>query len=246
LESIAPVPGSVVVEGGAVCFASGRAARLDEGLTVCSLDLVSGQERWRVPAEAARGPNDVLVLDGDTLRLQAQTFDFKTGAAGKGSGADKYLTHYNDYSWWGRPKFMSPLSVERLAFDDRRYYGVRWDVPVDSKLKHNPVERAVLVSEGIRKETANWETPLPFLGNSLCVANGVVLVAGAAHVPAVTGRADKPLASQLWLVSGEDGKRLKEIHVPGVPVDDGMIVAGGKVYVTTVDGKVICLGSKKR
>ena len=50
--------------------------------------------------------------------------------------------------------------------------------------------------------------------------------------------------SVLWAVSAKDGARIRETKLDVLPVFDGMIAAGGKLFMSTVDGKVVCLGSK--
>ena len=50
--------------------------------------------------------------------------------------------------------------------------------------------------------------------------------------------------SVLWAVSATDGTRRKEIELDALPVFDGMIAAGRQIYMSTVHGKVVCLGSK--
>jgi outer membrane protein assembly factor BamB len=49
----------------------------------------------------------------------------------------------------------------------------------------------------------------------------------------------------LWAVSSADGKRITEFRLKSVPVFDGMAAADGCLYMTTVDGKVLCLGKAK-
>ena len=47
----------------------------------------------------------------------------------------------------------------------------------------------------------------------------------------------------LTAVSATDGKGLVSYQLAAAPVFDGMAAAGGKLYLSTVDGKVLCLGS---
>ena len=44
----------------------------------------------------------------------------------------------------------------------------------------------------------------------------------------------------LWAVSPEDGEKLAELPLDSPPIFDGMIVAGGRLYMTTMDGKLVC------
>ncbi|MCX7886012.1 MAG: PQQ-binding-like beta-propeller repeat protein, partial [Verrucomicrobiae bacterium] len=49
----------------------------------------------------------------------------------------------------------------------------------------------------------------------------------------------------LWAVNKTDGKRLTELKLDSAPVFDGMIAARGKLYISTVDGQVLCFGPKE-
>jgi hypothetical protein len=48
----------------------------------------------------------------------------------------------------------------------------------------------------------------------------------------------------LWAVS-TDGTKLAERKLKSVPVFDGMAAAGGRLYMATTDGKVLCMGGQK-
>jgi outer membrane protein assembly factor BamB len=48
----------------------------------------------------------------------------------------------------------------------------------------------------------------------------------------------------LWAVSAKDGKRLAQYKLDALPVWDGMIASGGRLYLTTMNGEVACLSEK--
>jgi len=50
--------------------------------------------------------------------------------------------------------------------------------------------------------------------------------------------------SLLWAVAAADGKRLGQMRLPALPVFDGLIAAGGRLYLSTMDGRVVCLAGK--
>ncbi len=52
------------------------------------------------------------------------------------------------------------------------------------------------------------------------------------------------LGAVLRVLSVEDGKTLAEINLPAPPAYDGMSAADGKLYLTTRDGRLICLGGR--
>ena len=47
--------------------------------------------------------------------------------------------------------------------------------------------------------------------------------------------------SLLWAVSAETGEKLEEYALDSLPVWDGLVAAGGNLYLTTLDGETICL-----
>jgi outer membrane protein assembly factor BamB len=49
----------------------------------------------------------------------------------------------------------------------------------------------------------------------------------------------------LWAVSAENGKKLAEYKLDSLPVWDGMIASGGKLYLTNVNGEVSCFSGKE-
>lgn len=48
----------------------------------------------------------------------------------------------------------------------------------------------------------------------------------------------------LWAVSAADGKRLAEQQLDVTPVFDGMAAAGGRLYMATTNGRVVCLAGR--
>jgi outer membrane protein assembly factor BamB len=46
----------------------------------------------------------------------------------------------------------------------------------------------------------------------------------------------------LWVLSATNGKKLAEIRLAAPPVFDGLAVAEGRLYASTMDGTVLCLG----
>ncbi len=47
----------------------------------------------------------------------------------------------------------------------------------------------------------------------------------------------------LWAVSAADGQKLAVYKLDSLPVWDGMIAAGGKLYLTTMNGEAICFSA---
>lgn len=45
----------------------------------------------------------------------------------------------------------------------------------------------------------------------------------------------------LSAISKADGRTVEQIALDGFPVFDGMIAAGGRLYIATQDGRILCL-----
>jgi hypothetical protein len=90
-----------------------------------------------------------------------------------------------------------------------------------------------------------WTRPLPILARSMVLAGDRLVVAG----PPDPLQADDPLAAiagrcggKLLVLSAADGQTLAECPLDSPPAFDGLAAAGGKLYLTTMDGKVVCFG----
>ena len=46
----------------------------------------------------------------------------------------------------------------------------------------------------------------------------------------------------LWAMAAQDGKKLAEHPLASPPVWDGLAVARGRLFLSTMSGKVICMG----
>ena len=76
---------------------------------------------------------------------------------------------------------------------------------------------------------------------------GKLIVAGPPDVV----DADDPMASfegrkgaVLRVYSAADGKKLAETTLRSPPVFDGLIAASGRLFMSTTDGHVVCLGEE--
>jgi hypothetical protein len=53
---------------------------------------------------------------------------------------------------------------------------------------------------------------------------------------------DGKLGGTLRAISTQDGSKLAELKLDSPPVFDGMIAAQGRLFISTMDGQVRCLG----
>ncbi len=99
-----------------------------------------------------------------------------------------------------------------------------------------------------RRDPPVWHDWVPVRVRAMVLAGSTLFVAGP---PDVVDSSDPMAAfegrsgSMLWPVSTEDGSRLAEYTLDSPPVFDGMIAADKKLFISMVDGSVVCLGERK-
>lgn len=146
----------------------------------------------------------------------------------------------------------------------------RWiegDYPADEPLAAHTVNWKQLDSAPREKLTAleyNWEDPEPnIMVKAMVLAGDALLAAGPPDVvdekemwgqshseeyqskmqqqnEALEGK----MGSSLWVVSRETGEKLATYDLDVLPSFDGMIAAGGRLFMVTEDGSLICFAGE--
>jgi len=116
-----------------------------------------------------------------------------------------------------------------------------------------------------RKPNVQWSNRIGVLARAMVLSGETLFVAGppdlfvvapegADHPYHITSEKvlmdqDAALAGKrgaaLWVISTKDGSKLGEVKLPAAPAWDGMAAAGGKLYLSTTDGRAICLHGAK-
>lgn len=98
-----------------------------------------------------------------------------------------------------------------------------------------------------RKEPPVWHHWVPVRMRAMVLAGGHLFVAGP---PDVVDPKD-PMASfegrvgsELLVFSKKDGSKLAQYQLDSPPVFDGMAAANGRLYLSTLDGKIVCFAAK--
>jgi hypothetical protein len=105
----------------------------------------------------------------------------------------------------------------------------------------------------------NWTKDVPLLARAMVLAGGTLFVAGTPDVvdedqafrqindPEVKQSLSEQAAALagekgalLLAVSAADGRELAQYDIASSPVFDGMAAAAGRLYMATVNGKVLC------
>ncbi|MBM4024785.1 MAG: methyltransferase domain-containing protein [Planctomycetes bacterium] len=105
----------------------------------------------------------------------------------------------------------------------------------------------------------------PLLARAMVLADKTLFVAGPPDVvderqawgrylePEIRAQLDEQVraldgrrGALLWAVNAADGAKLAEHKLDAVPVFDGMIAVGGRLYLATMDGRLVCLAAQRK
>jgi outer membrane protein assembly factor BamB len=89
------------------------------------------------------------------------------------------------------------------------------------------------------KVNYHWSRELPFFARAMLLAGDTLLAAGPSQIRDVASASPKGDV-WLWAVSAADGTKKAEYKLKAPPVFDSLAAAGGRLYFTTVDGRVVC------
>ena len=173
------------------------------------------------------------------------------------------------YSWIAfRPgNFGSQLSVPYgllLAFDGETVWGVRrahlmrWPVKeagrytlfAEKRPKPSPGEAHLPDFRKPPEKNAmpfQWTAGLAMRPRAMLKAGDLLLLGGVPDPGGLPDASAAPRGNEsglLRVVAAADGKGVSECRLSAPPVWDGMAAANGRLYLSTQDGKVVCLGGK--
>ena len=110
---------------------------------------------------------------------------------------------------------------------------------------HTPGSGYVVSAYDRKKKKEVWRQRIPVRFVSMVLAGDRLYLAGAPDVK----DAKHPWASLLGkkgggllVLAAEDGKKLSEYELESPPVWDGMAVAAGRLYISTRNGEIVCMG----
>ena len=90
-----------------------------------------------------------------------------------------------------------------------------------------------------------WTRTLPILARAMLLARDRLFLAGPPDVFETddpTGALEGTQGGAMIVVSTANGNKLAEYQLEAPPVLDGMAAADGRLYLASVDGKVLCFG----
>ena len=89
----------------------------------------------------------------------------------------------------------------------------------------------------------HWSQELPFYARAMLLAGETLFVAGPSTIPDFAAEAPKHDV-WLWAVSATDGIKKAQYKLKASPVFDSLAACNGRLYFTTVDGRVVCFRSQ--
>jgi len=231
-------------------------------------DMVEARLPYDMPPDALGALPDVLVGDGSHVymrHLKFNTADLTYASASETKASKRGMypatgghlmsvagllddNWFNQTYWTVDGKAHSKL----LVFDANAAYGVK---PSAGSARHSraifrPGAKGYTLFASERpKHQARWSIQIPLRIRAMVLAGSTLFVAGTPDVidpndpwSAIDGRK----GGILWAISTADGKKLAEYPLNSPPIFDGIAAANGRLYISTIDGSVVCLAANSK
>jgi outer membrane protein assembly factor BamB len=252
---------SSYLDGGIdLCRLDAKTGKLLSRTVNYSPDPVTGKQ----PAHLAPGimvgaRADLLSADADHVYMRDNVYDSEGGTVEKGNAHLFTLTDFLDDTWthrsyWifgtkpsiatgctGRDKNLTYGRV--LVFNGSTVFGYgRKTVDWSNQLLDGPYRLFAVARD--EASTLLWEQPVPLHVRAMVLAGDTLFLAGPPVNASDDLWIDEAGKGVLVAVAATDGAVLSQQDLPSPPVFDGMAAAQGKLYVSTADGHVLCLGNR--
>jgi hypothetical protein len=112
-------------------------------------------------------------------------------------------------------------------------------IKVNKQLKNN--NAAVIRHITPDKVKTNWSRSIDLCGRAMVKAGNTLFVAGPKSSKEIYFD-DENAPSVLAAFDTKNGETLSQTSLDSQPVFDGMAAASGRVYISMINGEVICLG----
>jgi outer membrane protein assembly factor BamB len=252
IESVWPATGSVLVYNNTAFISAGRSTESDGGIAVMAFDPKTGKQIWSQAVVGTpfgkkanwRGrPNDLLFVRDGFVVMGNLNIDPKTGKLSlltlpgwklyKGGAPKRKLDetlgrHYHRF-------IRGRASADLMAWNDKLIAATDYAVTHTMAFPEDVKTRALRFR---KKDNFLWVPQMRgYQVLSVTLASNAALYAGSIYTR------NQPEKGFVRLLSLSDGKQISETVLPSPPVFDGMAVAGGKVYLSLRNGKLVCLGN---
>jgi outer membrane protein assembly factor BamB len=166
-----------------------------------------------------------------------------------------------EYYLYGADRTVTPESIDRVQKAARR---INHASPKSGATSSDWATRKKFPLSAQSAVSFHWaEGNPPIQARALVLAGGTLFVAGPPDVvdeeeafrnldnPAIQAKLAAQAAAlhgglggQLLAISAADGRKLAAYEIGAMPTFDGMAAAGGRLYLSTIGGKVLCLAGQ--
>jgi outer membrane protein assembly factor BamB len=211
---------------------------------------------------------DVLVSDGSSIYMRQEKV-FSRGSENDPVARNRphllATGGFRDESWFNRTQWAvgAVARAQLLVFDEQTAYAIQAYPGTGRSNFFRPGDRGYLLFARLleassprnsstggsrsrakdKKSKQRWATRVPvrviamvLAGQNLFIAGPPDVVVDDDHLAAFEGRK----GAGLWAVSAVDGAKLAQYELKHEPVFDGMAAAGGRLYIATANGEVLC------
>jgi len=251
LESSWPVVGGVLVHDGLAYFIVGRHSGSDGGLFAYAVEPATGKLVWSRSIVGHDGVADLLTAERNVVTMASVRLNAKTGKNVKTSISalrGGRLGLLSD-AWYRRPIALrknlqlwtvgGERSGQMLSWASGGYCGFKACSSVsggDGKLSGNA---ELFVRATGDKTLKPWSIKM----STETRLRGLVLAGETVYAAGLFGEKLGPV-NAIRTYSARTGTWKGELRLASPLVHDCLAVANGKLYVTTEDGTLLCLGDK--
>jgi outer membrane protein assembly factor BamB len=215
---------------------------------------------------------DVLVSDGDSISMRTMRFNPDDISEAGAPATNRLLAANDgglrDGTWFNSAFWVYGNSRgQMLVFDEQTVYSIQaYNKFVTKSYPHDiftPGQGYRLLAADIRSRppaatgrlgkrrggkpapAVKWERRIAIRGEAMVLTNQHLYLAGA---PDVVDEKDPWAAFEnrkggvLNVFSKQEGEKLGEFPLDSTPVYDGMAAAGGRIYLSSENGTMICFG----
>ena len=180
----------------------------------------------------------------DDAEFNRTSWHYGHWAVSQGGGNGGQLLVFNPSTTFGAQVYSKTVAQSMVYFPGQGY------VKLFATGHHLSDAEAPAKSKGKKRSqpasATEWEVTIPIYARAMALADKTLFVAG---MPDTLDPQD-PLAvlegrrgGVLSAFSATDGKKLSEMRLDAPPVFDGVIAAGGRLFVSLTDGRLLCLGA---
>ena len=247
VESSWPLFGTVLVLGDVAIVAAGRHSEVDGGIFMYALEPATGAVKWKkqiiranLHAQASRSKignemNDILNGDETAFLMQWKWFDPKDGS--------ETTTQASVVLTGGRPGWIADIAGPPIGWkhdfqQERRGAGVRATIiNFFEDMTYSIDKDTAEVYCRDRRNRGGWTAKMPkdTRQKALLVTPETVFVTTLPDDTDFT-------RGEVWMYSTAGGEPVGKAPLPAAPAFEAIAATPGRLFVTTQDGQVVCLG----